>query len=191
MKTHYERFVHALVRGLGPVLCPEYTVNIRFDVKEVAQEEHVGTTDTPAIARVSVDTTYMHAAIELSPEVRALFRSREYQEIFETVLHELCHTFAEGLYEQAIALAEDGLVPDGVEVERERTAQKITTAVMRLLPAGFVENIVAATRARRKRSPAPTQPEPGQLCLLPEACGPDCVCEKPQEARKLLKRRQK
>jgi hypothetical protein len=142
MKAH-ERFYRLLVQFLKPIIAPEYDI----DIAEATAEDGL---DESLDAVVSVNTTYLFANIRMHPNLQKQFRAGMYRYIGEVVVHEMAHILTWELLETSEQLARDDQAQQHTQNIYERTTQRITNSLMRLLGDGWADKIAAEAKTRRR-----------------------------------------
>lgn len=86
-----------------------------------------------ALADILVDNKYLNFRVTIYPSLEKYFDEGNYIGVTETLLHELCHVYTEPMYDVAITHCPPAL-DDQVEFIREQGTQRITGAILPLLP---------------------------------------------------------
>ena len=118
----FEMYVKDILNSMKTYLyLDEYTIEIEF-----LDEDH-----DDCFAEIATDIIYLSALIKIYPVTRMLYRKKKYFQVFNHLVHEICHLFTEPINAELckyVVKGEDNALLLDVT---ERQTQRITIAIAR------------------------------------------------------------
>lgn len=122
--TPYQTYVMTLIEVLQELLVlHEYEILLEFD----------SNSESEARATISTNLDYLWAKLTVFPVVEKDFNEQNYEDIVETILHELVHILTDPLYKVAYA-GTNAYTEPFLDNIREQTTQRITRIILPTLP---------------------------------------------------------
>jgi len=83
---------------------------------------------------ISVDLKYLTIHVEVFKPIEILWKKKKYEDLKETLLHEICHILTEPMYDLQVELINGNSIHNNtIEETRERQTQRIANVINNLI----------------------------------------------------------
>jgi hypothetical protein len=132
IKKKTEKFQDYVKRVLKEVKRHMYLQEWTYSIVWAKEDKQTGP-DMFVMAEIKTQVSYIRFDVTIYPALERKFNAGQYDDVAETLTHELCHVLTEPLYVMAYDLCAPAL-NDHLNVVREQQTQRTCNAVYGLLP---------------------------------------------------------
>ena len=132
IKKKTEKFQDYVRRVLKEVKRHMYLHEWTYSIIWAKEDKQMGK-DIFTHAEISTNVSYLRFDVTIYPALERKFNSGNYDDVAETLTHELCHVLTEPLYIMAYDLCAPAL-NDHLNVVREQQTRRTCNAIYGLLP---------------------------------------------------------
>ena len=118
----FEEYVVKILNGMQTYMClDEFTLDIEFP-----KEDNDG-----AFADIKIDIVYLVTNIRVYPVLKKLYEEKKYFQVFNYLVHELCHILTEPINQELSKYLVKGEDNTLLIDTTERQTQRVTIAIAR------------------------------------------------------------